>query len=356
MVMTIQLDKRRHRFDSDSKPVITGAGWTDTPMIFIRNHLYYRNIGLPFEWNAPNKTDLAEVYLRDISFWAWTTSAGINHDNSINQFSKNSNESFSGAHGTTINAGNLWIEGKPLDASGTQMIALQSGATSFNFSAAGEIEHALVFGENGIGQIYELGSLKEKNNFVWSLGDRAIVELYGNIVRYYKISPLGFPTLLRSTRSKLSYPITPTIMIYAKGGVMSEVAVWFGNEAKTTVQTYGVLEDFQNWQNKATWESLAEKTINKDKSENFTYFSEQKNLKSLSLEIDWDEGEDYREYLEFFKWHDMAREFIFVDAARSNEFFAKFTSGFGDDPLGADTFGMAASIREMVNPPSIVRL
>lgn len=354
MVMTISANKIRHRADSPDAPVFTGSGWTTIPKWFIRNHFYALSAS-PFTWLPPNRTDTARVALRDLGYWNWTLSPGIALDGANNIFTKSGAAGFGGALGGLAAAGNCSVEGTMPNLTSTNTLCLQSGTGSFNFLDT-TIEHALVFGQGGSGQIYELGVLKEKHSFNWSAGDKGLVELHGNLVRYYKISAAGEMVLLRSTRSKLSAPVAPALGIYHTGGTITEVLVWFGGEAAVEIQIYGVLKDFQDWQNKAQLDSLAEKTVNKDKSEDFTYFSEQKHLQSLSLNIGWDEGEKYRAFLEFFKWHDVSREFIFVDTARNREFFARFASGFSDSPLGADTFGMAADVREMVGAPSLIRL
>ncbi len=358
MVMSIAPSKLKHRFDSSSPPILTIGGWADFPGLMFKNHLYQTrpvSPSNPFTWAAPNKTDAVEISLRDLTFGGWTLSSGISRNSGTNQFTKSAGgDGFAGALGNALPNASLSIEGKPDSFNSTVMFALQSGTpTDFNFFSSSAIEHALIISQTGFAQVYEKGVAKENTITKWNLGDKALIELASGIVRYYKISSLGVPTLIRSTRSKLVGTINPTLMIYSVGGSLSEVAVWYGPEAKTQMQIYGVLENFQDWQNKASWESLADRTVNKDKSEEFTYFSTRKYLKSLSINVAWDEGDQYRKFVEFYKWHDASREFIFKDAARGDEFFARFVSPFSDSPLGADTFGMAADIRQIISAPGL---
>ena len=191
----------------------------------------------------------------------------------------------------------------------------------------------------------------DKAYFTWEIGDTGLVELFDGIVRYYQIKADGTKILLRSKRSLLSYPVMPTVMLYPTGAVANNVRIWNGIGASTSIDLFSVLDDFQDWQNPGSFESLAEKTMNKNKTEDFTYFTDLKNVMTQSLNISWDGKEKYEAFLEFWKWHDLSREFIFKDNARHTEYFAKFVSAFKDNPLGGDIFGMSADIRQMINPP-----
>jgi hypothetical protein len=346
---TISINKPQHRYDSTTKPVITIGAQGTYPKLFVRDYLYEEMPTSSYLWSPPNRTDYPlEVEVRDMFLSTWTLSSGVG--NSANNFTKTASEGYSGAYATAIGSGNCSIEGKPGYIYGNTVFALQSGVFTFDYYA-GDVEHALVFNQDGIGFIRERGA--QKIWFTWEIGDTGLVELYGGIVFYYLIKEDGTKILLRSKRSLLSYPITPTIVLYQVGAVANSVRIWNASGAATSTELYGILDDFQDWQNPASWESLADKTMNKDKTEDFTYFSELKNLMTQSISISWDDAEKYQAFLEFFKWHDISREFIFKDNARHIEYFAKFVSAFKDNPLGGEIFGMSADIRQMINPPVI---
>lgn len=347
--------KFQHRYDSPTKPVFTILEVGTYPKLFIRDYLYKEVTAPTYEWTPPNRTDYPlTVEVRDLFPSAWTLSAGVS--NSSNNFTKTANEGYSGAYASTIAAGNCSIEGKPGYLYGNTVFALQSGSFTFDYNG-GDVEHALVF-NTAVGAGKGVGFIRERSElklwFEWEVGDTGLVELYNGIVRYYQIKADGRKILLRSKRSLLSYPITPTVVLYQVGAVANSVRIWNGSGASTEISLLGVLEDFQDWENSAGWESLADKTMNKDKTEDFTYFSDLKNLMTLSLNIRWDEIEKYEAFRDFWKWHDLDREFIFKDAARHTEYFARFVSAFKDNPLGGDTFGMSAEIRQVINPPLLM--
>ena len=367
MVLAITQTKAKRRFDDAAPATFTATGSLGAPNWFIRNYLYQPTLGVPLLWEPPNQTDSPQVTVRDNDFWSWTLSSGIARDASINKFTKSGAEGMTGASGTAIGGGKCHIEGVPHDEAATVALFLQSGSPAgYDFFSATDIEHALVFGQNGAGQIYERGVLKKRHNFSWETGDRGIVEQYGDFVRYYKISDGGSMTLLRSARSLLSGDVTPGLTIFHTGGAVNEVLVWNGVEAVSEIDLYAVLSgEVQDWQNQATFDSLAEKTLAKDKREDFTYFSDEKNLMTLSLNLAWREEEEYQAFKEFFQYHDQSRPFIFVDKARNkllpkahpglapNELFALFVSSFKDNPLGAATYGVSVDIRQMIDPPNI---
>lgn len=357
-MVTIYCNKKQHRFDNPAKPLIQTADEGDYAKLFIRDYLYTE---MPkshnFLWSPPNRTDSGlKIEIRDLILSAWTISTGVT--NTTNNFVKTAAEGFSGAYAANIAAGNCSIEGKPTNIFCNTVFALQSGTFSFDyFNPSGDVEHALVFNQTsdavrGLGRIIERGVIKKV--FLWDVGDCGLVELIDDVVRYYQIKASGEKILLRAKRSLLEYPVTPTLVLYHVGAGANDVRIWDGSGAETEIDLIGVLEDFQDWENQGQIESLADKTMTKDKIEDFTYFSDLKNLLSLSLSIRWDEKENYDKFLQFYQWHDLSRPFIFKDAARKKEFFARFVSSFKDNPLGGDIFGMAVDIRQEIEPPLLL--
>lgn len=343
---TITANKEQHRFDSPVLPIYFFGEMGTYPKIFIRDHLY-RDADKPyFIWNPPNRTEDVLVELRSLSLHTWTLSSGV--ANVSGNFTKSAAAGFSGAAGAEV-SGNCSIEGKSGNAAASIAFALQSGTFSYDYVTTGDVEHALVFNQGFDGVIREKGEVKKR--FRWGTGDSGMVERKGNIVRYYLIKNSGELILLRAKRAMLADPVTPTVILYQSGAKADAVRIWNNSSAEAPLQLFGVLENFQDWRNSAKWDSLAEKTTGKDRTEDFTYFSDVKSLMSLSVNVEWDEGDEYRKFLEFWKYHDVSKEFFFVDNARHFEFFARFTSGFSDSPQGADTFGMSADISQIVDPP-----
>lgn len=346
MSPAITINKKQHRFDSKVLPLIRFSDFGSFPKLFIREYLYVSLDKFYFIWEPPNRTDFdLSVALRLLGLHTWTLSSGVT--NISGNFTKNSSAGFSGATGAEIETGNCSIEGKPENITGSCAFALQSGTESFDYESP-DIEHVLCFEPNKSGSIRENGEVKYV--FKWNLGDSGLIERYGDVVRYYLVKQNGEMILLRSKRSLLAEAVVPTIVLKTVGSGLSSVRVWDGIEVSETIDLFGVLENFQNWQNAGSWESLAEKTTNKDKSEDFTYFSTLKSLMNLSVQIAWDEGEEYRKFLEFFKWHDVSREFFYIDNARATEFSARFATSFADSPLGADIYGMSAEIKQITDP------
>lgn len=347
---TISSNKNQHRFDTVIKPVFTIADNGSFPKLFLRDYLYEEisTTTGQFEWrNVPNQTDFPLIVeVRDTYLSSWTLSSGIT--NAANNFSKSDPNGYSGARATDIAAGNCSVEAKPANILGYTGIALQSGTFTYEILGAG-VEHAINFLQFGTGVITEYGVIK--TYFIWEIGDTGLIELYNGIVRYYQIKADGKKILLRTKRSLLVYPVMPTLMLFHTFTVLNSVRVWEGSGATTGFELYGVLDDFQDWQNPASFESLAEKTMNKDKTEDFTYFTDLKNIMTQSINISWEDGEKYQEFLTFWKWHDLSKPFIFKDNARHIEYFAKFVSAFKDNPLGGEIFGMSADIRQAVKPP-----
>jgi hypothetical protein len=248
---------------------------------------------------------------------------------------------------------NCCIEAKTVAAGMSCSISLQSGIVSHDFFTSADIEHCLVFGTGGLMSVYEKGV--PKCVIEYAAGDSGLIEKRGDIVKYYKISTAGVLKLLRSTRSKLTdSDVIAEVMLYSTNSSLSNIFVNSGDETRKIFQVFSVLSEFQDWSNQGTVESLGEKTITKDKNELTTYFSSQKNIRSIAINLEWRYLEEYKEFENFYRWHDTEKEFIFKDLARHIEFFAKFAAPLQDNPLGADLFGLSTQIREMVNPPNLL--
>lgn len=364
---TLTISKNQHRFDNTTKPVLTATGLVGGGRLLVADQFsgIIGNGGAGYTWNALNRTiEKARVLMLDTSGPTWTKTGDVVDVPGTNGLVKNGVEGFnSGAFTGTLN-GDIGIEAVTISTNNTCGISLQSGAIAYNYFYQPEIEHALIFGQSGVGGIWELG--QPKATFSYLAGDSGLILREGGIVKYYLVKAgTGELILLRSTRSKLAAAATPVVLLYHNGAQLNSCFIWAGGKAETFADVYGVLsgEVFENWQNAAAWESLAEKTMNKSKQEDFTYFTDETNLMTLSLDLDWRFEDEYLAFQDFFWWHDLARPFIFVGKARKklslrpaqglkeNEMFARFVSSFKDNPLGTALYGISVDLRQMIEPP-----
>lgn len=354
MSLLISANKNIHRFDDTVLPQFSQTGITGQTRWYVKNRVYSSDN--PFIFNIKNQTDLIDIELRDALSDTWSLGSGITK-NSNNTFVNSNATGYNGAHSSVINSGNCSIEMQANASSGTIWVSLQSDENkSFGFYFTPEMEYVLVFGQGQTIGIYEKGEPKQlRIKATWSNQDKGMVECVNGIIRYWLIKAVtNEMVLLRSTRLSVSYPLVATIGLYFQNASVDKVFVWRGSEVKTQLSSYAVLSsDYQDWQNEGLYESLAEKTMNKDKKETCTYYTDEKQVMTLSLNLEWRFEDEYLAFLEFFKYHDLDKEFIFKDSARRygqpKEMFAKFISAFKDKPLGGSLFGIQTDIRQEIN-------
>lgn len=344
MALSISFSKLLHRFDSTAKPVFTASGYSNSPRWYFKGYKYLVGSGSPYTFTPLNRTDKILVELRDAITGGWNLS----------------NASFAGQNLTTTAGGfcgakaggpfsNVSIEGNPTDISSQIVfLGLQAESTyTFNHTVSA-FHHCLLFSPNGIGEIWEAG-LKVQS-FIWELGDKGLLEKIDGIIKYWLIKSNGDMKLIRSVRSLFTGDVAIIAGASTNNSTINNIYIWLGDKTSVNLETFGVLDSsYQDWQNQAVWESLAEKTMNKDKRETFTYFTRLKQLKTLSLELEWREESEYLAFLSFFNWHDLDKDFIFIDTARNTaqkEMFVKFVSGFKDSPLGGALYGISIDIRQ----------
>jgi hypothetical protein len=351
-MIDFNFNKNAHRTDSSTLPVITALGIVNVGKIKLGEQNYARiSNGRGFTWNVANRTHLKEVCLKNVFRPSWVRDEGID-PTSGGDLIKSGATAFTGAY-FIVNQSNCGIEAKTVSTSLTAAISLQTGSVSQDFFTSADVEHCIVFGNGGLASVYEKGAAKTA--FPYLAGDTGLIEKRGDIVKYYKISADGVMTLIRSTRSKLiDADIKACVLLYPTGAALDSIFVWSGEEIKKPFQIFAVLEEFQDWSNAGTLESLGETTYRKDKRPLVTFFSGQRTLRSLAVNLEWRFIEEYKEFENFYIWHDLDKEFIFKDLARKIEFFANFSAPLQDNPLGADIFGLSSQIREMVNPPNLL--
>lgn len=222
-------------------------------------------------------------------------------------------------------------------ASDMAAISLQSGTVSHQHYTSNTIEHALIFGLYGQGQIRELGVIPPVNGyFKWEAGDIGLIELIDGVVRYYLIKPDGTMLLLRTTRSKLASDVYGEMALYGASTILLDVLVWSNVYASTSFEMIGVLEGFQDWFNDFSHSSTAEAIQMADNNPQFQFPNHKKRLRSLNASLNMRVKADRDKYLNFFNWHGVEEEFIFIDNAHKDtdnettEFWARFGSPFGD--------------------------
>lgn len=351
--MVLSFNKSAHRCDSTS-PIYTAIGIDNIGKIKLGSQQYLSILNsVPTAWTVPNRTQLTDVCLKNVKRPTWVRDSGINLTGS-NDLSKSGADGFTGAY-VDIDEINCGIEAKTTSAASNHSLALslQSGTPNQDFFGSTDSEHALVFGGSGLGAIYEKGVAKLSFTFI--SGDSGLIEKRGGIVRYYKVSASGSLTLLRSTRSTLNDgDIKAAVMLYYTGNSADNIYIWSGEEVAQKFQIWAVLQDFQDWQNQSSIDSLGEKSVTKDRRELVTYFTDQTSLRTVSVNLGWRKLTEYQEFQEFWKWHDLSEPFIFVDVARQTEYFAKFVSSFKDNPLPGAIYGIQTDVRELIDPPSLV--
>ncbi len=364
MPIGISITKMQHRFDSPSLPYITVSGSTGFNRILIPGvYSYYQgNEVLP--WTPPNRSyENLVIKALELNGVTYVPATGTTFDSGSAAITRTGADGFSGAVAGPWST-DIAIEGKPTNILVTTGISLQSGTIDYDFIFSNGIEHCIIFGVSNALSIWEHGVYK--GGCFWALGDRGLIIREGDIVKYYVIRANGTVELLRSTRSNLAASVYAVPMVYHNGATVENCFVYVGTKAETTITTYGVLDGtFQDWGNQQQFESLAEKTMTKDKVEDFTYLSPVENVISMGLNLEWREEEKYQEFREFFEHHDLKRPFIFKDAARNklrriprfpmadNEMLVNFVSAWKDNPLGAGIYGASVDIRECVHYPVI---
>lgn len=373
MAIAVTTSKAVHRGDNVTVPVLTVTGASASPANrLIANKQSYTSFSSgdsPISFTPLNRTELLNTVVRKLvkstsTLTSIVLDAGIAYTNRASKAAL-TGDGWHGAVFANAASSPVGIELKPTGATSlsTYAISLQNdGTPSFNFLGV-DVPYALVFGQNGAGSIWEGAVVKLQ--FPWLAGDTGYIELRSGIVRYWLIRA-GVPRLLRTVRTTLAYPVAPVFTLYHQAGT-ADVTLFLGDEASVAIQVYGIMDwNLQDLQNPQTLESLGERTVTKDKKEDFTYYTDETNLVALSLSLAWRFKAEYQAFREFVQYHDRVYPFIFVDKAReklmldypsfgcaANEMFAKFTSDFKDNPIGADLYGASVDLRQLIDPPQL---
>jgi len=338
MALGITLDKTILRADSELFPVIDLVDPPATPAIKIADWLYFRLDDYPITIRLPNRTmKSCPVIVRDIDSPSFTLDTGVTQV-TFNFFKNNTSGWVGAYYNTALSSTRCSIEAKAVYLDRSTGISLQNSdvAITDNYFEANAV-HSIIFGQGGLASIREKGVLVPYNsNFYYEVGDKAMIELDNGIVRYYHIKPDGIMRLIRATRSKLTAAPKAEVLLYTANAELDEVYVFNNAQASTSIELVAALENFQDWQNEFVWSSTADAIQLANNEYEYTFANSKTRIRSLTPNLNMRQKRDRDDFLDFFLYHGIEKEFLFLDKAHTDrakhgtEFWAKFTAGFGD--------------------------
>lgn len=343
------------RGDSTVLPVITGSS-DDVPYIKIHDWLYYPLLA-DGTFIPPNRTlNPVSIVLRNLFFPTCTRDTGINEVGS--SFIRASGEGYQGVvMDANLDADKWSVQ---IEASSTSLsvgISVQDNSGTIEHTyTTNTVAHSVTLGQDGQGSIRELGVLPVQNGtFKYEVGDIVLMEGTNSIVRYYLIKPDSKMRLLRQTRSKLTEAPQAEVLLYFTGSEAVNFLVHSDDEASTSFENIGVMFDNIYWQrfgDSRSRQSIGDVLELADKSIEVTYRNSKRRLTSIGLQPKSYSKEDFAAMLEFTDWHDIDKEFIFVDFARKDlndnpfEMWARLNSAFVDATRNGCQFDHSQAIVE----------
>ncbi len=360
MSLALSTTKTRFRYDSPVTPIITPTGITDVGKLKI-NQDFYDTVtnSADYNYHPLNQTDYKIIELRNVLRPSW--SLGTNVSIVSSDPKKSTTNSNSGASISALET-NCSIEGKATATNLLSGVSLQSGTVSFDKDSS-DIEHALIFQENGVIAVYEAGNRIDYTQRNYQVNDIGLIDKQGSIIRYFLVRN-GVIQLLRATRSKLDDDdIKGVIILYHIDAQLSEAYIYVDEKTSLTIETIGVLENFQDWFNDWSLTSTAESLVAQDGNISSTFSNGKKRIRSLSATRNVINKTDAEVFRQFFEYHGNEKDFIFIDKAKDEWFWATFASPFGNKSrpscLAAENASVIESFRkdvillEDVIPPSI---
>lgn len=355
MAITISSTRNIVRFDSTSLPRVATSGIDDIGYLKVADWAYIPITDVLMALQIPNRSlPVCKLEARNVNFQALTVSTGITHASGT--LSRTGSDAYGGGYyNTALDGDNCSIQVKIPDTLGLCGISLQdgSGTITHEIDVDTSVAHAMILDENALGSIRELGQLPPSNAyFKYEPGDTAFIELIDGIVRYFLVKSDGSLRLIRSTRSKLTEDPKAEVMVYTSGYELTELYFWNGEAESTVIETVGVLQNFQDWFNDYAWISTADSLEMANKDLQFTYPSQKTRLRNLTANLNVRTKDDRDDFLAFFLYHGIEKEFLFVDLAHKDanndptEFWARFASPFGDKARSSCLSAHTASIVE----------
>lgn len=250
-------------------------------------------------------------------------------------------------------------------------ISLQNGdLTPVHDYTDPQVAHSMRAIEGGYGEIRENGEVVPiGSHFKWNAYsldpgmDSMMIQVDHGIVRYYIVRPDNTMILLRTTRSKLLSAPKLEVKLASEGAQLDEIYYTEGEEAGTTIEIAGVLQNFQDWNNDFVISSTGDSIMMANNEPQFTFPNPKRNLRSLSANLAVRQKDERLAFEDFFMWHGNEKEFIFIDKAKTDadgnttEFWARFASPFGDKSrnqcLSSHSAVITESYRRDYIPPDI---
>lgn len=350
--ITILSTVAKFRHDSPDLPFLSFSGVVNIGRLKVSDWIYSNIIASDYLLSSnrlavPNKTlPSCPLVLRNTlhgTDWTYTSDITVT-DATAGDIARSGSNGYGkgGYYNTTLTAAKCSVEAATAAGSGSEdtFISLQnnSGVVHDPFNAG--FIHGIQFGKNGLLSILEVGAVPVVNGLHKYLpGDRCLIELTDGIVRYYHFTSGGKMTLLRATRSKLTTAPRATAGLRKTGTSLLSILVFNNEEGSTNIETVGVIENFQDWKNDFNVMSNADSITMANNEQQFTYPNPKRRLRSLSASLGRRDKEERWAYEDFFGWHGMEKDFLFVDYAKTDaagnptEFWAKFASPFGDRSL-----------------------
>lgn len=343
MPLSISLSREQFRYGSSIFPVITTSGYASGHGVLKMGEIrYYPNLPVEaFTLPLPNKSHAPlTLCIREVEFPTWVTDANIASSGGGRNVLRTSGSGYAGAYvNTALDGDKCSVEGTTPAVAGLCGISLQNGgATILHDYTDPDVIHSVTFKPNGVGEIRELGELVAQGAyFQYESSDKILLELTDGVLKYYLVKQDTFElVLLRSTRSKLTEDPKLEVMCHDNGSGFGGLGYTQTDEATADIEIVASLENFQDWNNEYFIASTADAIMMANNEPQFTFPNPKKRLRSLNANLATRNKEFRLEYEDFFNWHGMEKEFLFIDKAKTDandlpvEWWARFGSPFGD--------------------------
>lgn len=354
--------KTLHRFDSPTLPVLLAENIVNIgKVVCLSQHYLPVQNGIAVTWSPLNRTEKGFLKVRNVFRPAWTRETGVNLTGS-NDLTKTAAEGFSGAYFNMELAANCSIEAKAIATNKSCAISLQTGTLNYNFiTDSNPAEHCLVFGVGGIMSVFENG--KSRFSCPYEVGDTGWIEKTGVAIRYYKVSAANKIQFLFSSRSKLAGNPKAVVTLFSQNAGLDNIFIYTNADDtvnnsvqyKLKAETIGVLKDFQDWENNRTRTSTAETVTMVDGRKRHSFFNRLLRQDVINVNMDLRDRQMIEDFFEFYEWHGIEKEFIFIDNARLYEKWFNFAGGLTDSPKNQCLQGASAQLVENLRSDYILK-
>lgn len=368
----------KYRNDSTVFPRIDISGYDDAPYIKLSDWQYFEAKQDSFLLE-PNNRSMIEcpVVLRNCFYEGdqdWLTETGsiiVTSPNDGWKKTSGASEGWDGAYyDDSLTGDTVSIQAEATSTMLSAGISLQDNNPAIHNFFLPTVAHAIIFGQNGQLSIREKGVVPKgyTSQYSYEVGDTAMIELIGLIVRYYLIKPDGRMIILRTTRSKLLFAPTASVMLYFPNSEVINLRICAGPEAKATFENIGVArrkdesnnvygqktktETWQKWKNVRSRVSTADPIQLADGEFEYTFPSSKTVLRQIALTPKSYNFAGFQNIEDFFNWHGNEKNFIFVDEARKDiygnpqEFWSRFLGGITDESGNGCIFDYGVQIIE----------